>query len=198
MPQYSQSQSSPSLSSGYSSHSPNTSNDRKSIDHFDFTPGSEQEKLTLQIDQEQLSEQQIRQRESCLKSWETLQDEVQDLNEIFIKFQQVIDTQKDTVSTIDKNVETVALNVETGIATLAHAERLKTVWYPLVGAVIGGCIAGPIGLVTGLKVGGLAILSGTALGFTGGRILKKKKEDSYTPSTDGVVSSVSESDKKED
>lgn len=196
MPQYSQSQSSPSLSSGYSSHSPNTSNDRKSVDKFDFTPGSE--KLSLQIDEEQLSEEQIRQRDSCLKSWETLQDEVQDLHEIFVKFQQVIDTQKDTVNTIDKNVEAVALNVETGTATLANAERLKTVWYPIVGAVIGGCIAGPIGLVTGLKVGGLAFLSGTALGFTGGRILKKKKEDSFTPSTEATVSSVSESDKKED
>ena len=60
--------------------------------------------------------------------------------------------------------------------------RYKAAVYPLTGALLGTCLAGPIGLLAGLKVGAAAAFGGTVLGFTGGRVLKslheKRDEDS--------------------
>ena len=57
-----------------------------------------------------------------------------------------------------------------------QASTLKTAALPVGGAIIGVCLGGPVGLYAGLKVGTVAALGGSALGFVGGRFLKKKKE----------------------
>lgn len=51
--------------------------------------------------------------------------------------------------------------------------RLKAVAYPVTGAFLGGVIGGPIGLVAGLKIGGIAAIGCAIAGYTGGRFLNK-------------------------
>lgn len=74
---------------------------------------------------------------------------------------------------------------------MAKAARLKATLYPLTGALLGTCIGGPIGLLAGLKIGAVAAVGGTVLGFTSGRVVKqwqqKQAEDSANPSEDSSL-----------
>ena len=47
---------------------------------------------------------------------------------------------------------------------LRKASKYKVMMYPLAGALIGTCVAGPIGLFAGLKIGGLSAVGGGLLG----------------------------------
>lgn len=55
--------------------------------------------------------------------------------------------------------------------------RLKSTAYPLTGALLGTVVAGPLGLVAGLKIGGLAAIGLGVAGYTGGRIIKQYNEN---------------------
>ena len=47
----------------------------------------------------------------------------------------------------------------------------------MAGALIGGVVGGPIGLLAGFKVAGIAAaLGGGVLRFTGGKVIQKKKK----------------------
>uniref|UniRef100_A0A8C4Q0D6 Transmembrane protein n=1 Tax=Eptatretus burgeri TaxID=7764 RepID=A0A8C4Q0D6_EPTBU len=53
----------------------------------------------------------------------------------------------------------------------------KVALWPVAGAVIGGVVAGPLGMLTGLKVAVVAAaLSGGLAGFTGGKLMQKWKQ----------------------
>ena len=86
-------------------------------------------------------------------------------------------------------MEAAAEQVKEGEQLLAKAARSKKSIYPLTGAVIGTCIGGPVGLLAGFKIGSLAAIGGTVLGFTGGEVLKKWQEEKPTAS---LTSSQSE------
>lgn len=61
--------------------------------------------------------------------------------------------------------------------SLLQAARYKLAALPVAGAVIGGIVGGPIGLLAGFKVAGLAAaLGGGLLGFTGGRLIQRKRQ----------------------
>lgn len=45
----------------------------------------------------------------------------------------------------------------------------------MTGAIVGTCVGGPLGLIAGLKVGGLAALGCGVLGYVGGKFIKKRK-----------------------
>jgi len=45
-----------------------------------------------------------------------------------------------------------------------QASKMKFALFPLTGALLGGAVGGPIGLVAGAKLGGLAALSGGVIG----------------------------------
>ncbi len=63
--------------------------------------------------------------------------------------------------------------------------------YPITGALIGTCIGGPVGLLAGLKIGGLAALGGTVLGFASGSGLKKWQEKEVNESAASLTKSQS-------
>lgn len=65
---------------------------------------------------------------------------------------------------IENNVDIALDNVIEGNSYLAQAAKLKSGMYPLAGAVIGTCIGGPVGLVAGVKIGGLAAVGCSILG----------------------------------
>lgn len=51
-----------------------------------------------------------------------------------------------------------------GAKFLVKASKYKAVSYPLAGALIGTCVGGPIGLLAGLKIGGLTAFGCGILG----------------------------------
>ncbi|XP_048263670.1 syntaxin-17 isoform X2 [Bombus affinis] len=94
--------------------------------------------------------------------------------------------QKELVNATEDNIEVTNVNVTEGEKFLQKAARYKVTMYPLAGAVIGTCIGGPVGLLAGLKVGGLTALGCGILGFTGASIIKKKEiEMQKSRSTEG-------------
>lgn len=60
----------------------------------------------------------------------------------------------------------------------------------MCGALIGTCLGGPIGMVAGLKAGGLAAIGCGILGFTGGSAIKNNEQTMIEspPGGDGVDS----------
>ena len=47
---------------------------------------------------------------------------------------------------------------------------------PLAGALFGMCLGGPVGLLAGVKLGGVAAVGGSILGYTGASVIKEQKE----------------------
>ena len=100
-------------------------------------------------------------------------------------------TQGSTVSNIENNVDDALENVKEGQQNLAKAAKFKATMYPLTGALIGTCLGGPVGLLAGLKIGGLAALGGTVLGFASGRGLKKWQESAVNEPVENLTKSQS-------
>ncbi|XP_033340600.1 syntaxin 17 [Megalopta genalis] len=125
----------------------------------------------------QLHEQQqeLEHQQACLHTWNNLHEDINQLHDLFIDFNKIVDDQRALVNTAESDIEETQVNVEAGEQSLARASRYKHAMYPLAGALIGTCIGGPVGLVAGLKIGGLTAISCGLLGYTGATILKKKK-----------------------
>ena len=47
---------------------------------------------------------------------------------------------------------------------------------PLVGAMFGLCLGGPVGLLAGAKLGGVAAVGGSILGYAGASVIKEQKD----------------------
>ena len=74
---------------------------------------------------------------------------------------------------------------------------------PLAGAVLGLCVGGPVGILAGAKLGSLAAIGGSILGYTGASIIREQREmrrlllahteaQPRPPSEDSVSVSVSD------
>jgi len=163
--------------------------------------------LRLQYKDEFLPEEiEVERRKAQLETYENLQQDISDLQELFINFSENVhvslifhlvhisefqlkviciflsytyffQAQSELVEKIEENVEVAQENVQEGERILSKAAKLKTTLYPITGALIGTCIGGPVGLVAGLKFGSMAAIGGTVLGFTGGQVVKKWQEN---------------------
>ncbi|KAM4028361.1 syntaxin-17 isoform 2-T2 [Anomaloglossus baeobatrachus] len=115
---------------------------------------------------------------NALESWNTLEKDLLDLNDIINEFSNLVHTQQEKIDSIEDHVNTAAVNVEEGTKNLGKALKYKLSLLPAAGALIGGIVGGPIGLMAGFKVAGIATaIGGGLLGFTGGKVLQKKKEN---------------------
>ena len=47
---------------------------------------------------------------------------------------------------------------------------------PMIGAILGMCLGGPVGILAGVKIGGLAAVGGSILGYTGASVVSEHKE----------------------
>lgn len=103
-----------------------------------------------------------------------LEREFSDLSGIFQQVSQMVHEQAEPVQRVAQHVEETQIAVEQGTNHLRTALKYQKAAYPLMGAIIGTCVAGPLGLLAGMKTGGLLALGGGMLGFTGGKILKKE------------------------
>lgn len=147
------------------------------------------------------AEQELQRQQACLHAWNDLQGDMQHLHQLFVDFNQIVYDQKEQVDNLVDNIETAQENVNEGEKLLVKASKYSVVAYPLAGALIGTCVGGPIGLIAGLKIGGLTALGCGILGFTGGSLLKKREIVSK-PSDESIQKSTSlpeslKEDKKE-
>lgn len=112
-----------------------------------------------------------------MQEFENLQREIEDIHDIFHKLNGQVVEQAENVVHIEENVEVAKVDVVEAEKSLRQALSYKKAMYPLCGAVLGFCIAGPVGLVTfGLKAGSVAAVGCGILGATGGAALKNKEE----------------------
>lgn len=78
-----------------------------------------------------------------------------------------------------------------------QAAKYKLAALPVAGALIGGMVGGPIGLLAGFKVAGIAAaLGGGVLGFTGGKLIQRKKQKMMEKLTSSCPDLPSQTDKK--
>lgn len=137
----------------------------------------------LQI-QSDVNRMQLEIEEDRLKRCEALQQDVEDLNEIFHKVSGLVHEQGELVEAISENVEETSVNVHEGERQLLRALKYKKTMYPLCGALLGVCVGGPIGLLAGLKIGvGVAVGGGLA-GFTSGKIIKNSHDNQTSDEVD--------------
>lgn len=122
----------------------------------------------------ELDEYQLRARTALMNDVVGLEREFQDLSGIFKQVSQMVHEQTEPVARVAQNVEETQIAVEQGTHHLRTALKYQKAAYPLMGAIIGTCVAGPLGLLAGLKTGGILAFGGGVLGFTGGKILKKE------------------------
>lgn len=156
------------------------------LDEEDYQRSSDDEEKQRQEEQEML---QLSKENSVLEveneeyraraeAMEQLERDAQGVNELFHDLGNLIHAQGAAVDTIEENIDTTHENVIAGEKQLAKAAKYKAGMYPLMGAVVGTCLGGPIGALAGLKIGGLAAVTGSVLGFTGGRMIKSKQGES--------------------
>ncbi|XP_058057620.1 syntaxin-17 [Anopheles bellator] len=118
------------------------------------------------------AEAELQEREECLRQMTQLQREMEDIQDLYQKVHVLVNEQGQSVTQVEQNVELTHIEVEAGVTALRRALAYKKAVYPLAGALLGTCIGGPIGLVVGLKAGGLAAIGGGLVGFASGKMIK--------------------------
>ncbi|RZF40126.1 hypothetical protein LSTR_LSTR011254 [Laodelphax striatellus] len=157
------------LSSPVPEYNENTNSD----DEFNQQQMSAMVEASIKLSE--LSED-VRRQERKTIAVEELQQEVEEVNELYQQLAVMVGSQAEAVTKIESNVEETAVKVEEGERILRHAAKLKIPSYGLAGALLGTFLAGPVGFVAGFKLGSVAAVTGSFLGFTGGRYLKSVHE----------------------
>lgn len=132
----------------------------------------------------------LQSRQACLEEFENLQREIEDIHDIFHKLNGDVVEQAESISQIDENVSAAQVDVHEAEKSLRQALTYKQAMYPLCGAVLGFCIAGPVGLVTmGIKAGSIAAVGCGILGATGAAAIKNKENEASVREAMAIESS---------
>ncbi|XP_077069930.1 syntaxin-17 [Siphateles boraxobius] len=130
------------------------------------------------VTQTQLLMPEIPSEQNAAESWDTLAEDLLELNGLVQEFSTIVHAQQEKIDSIEANVSIAAANVEEGTKSLGKAARLKLAVLPVAGAVVGGVLGGPLGLLAGFKVAGVAAaVGGGLLGFAGGNIIQRKRNE---------------------
>ena len=135
--------------------------------------------------------------QNAAESWETLEVDLIELSQLVTDFSLLVNSQQEKIDSVEDHVNSAAVNVEEGTKNLGKAAKYKLAALPVAGALIGGVVGGPIGLLAGFKVAGIAAaLGGGVLGFTGGKLLQRKKQKMMEKLTSSCPNLPSQTDKK--
>ncbi|XP_052474411.1 syntaxin-17 isoform X1 [Carassius gibelio] len=130
------------------------------------------------VTQTQLLLPEIPPEQNAAESWDSLAEDLLELNGLVNEFATLVHTQQEKIDSIEANVSIAAADVEEGTQSLGKAARLKMAVLPVAGAVVGGVLGGPLGLLAGFKVAGVAAaVGGGLLGFAGGNLIQRKKKE---------------------
>ncbi|KAM8868851.1 syntaxin-17 [Spinachia spinachia] len=115
--------------------------------------------------------------QSAAESWDNLEEDLKELSGLVTEFSLLVHSQQEKIDSIEDNVNTAAANVEEGTKSLGKAVGYKLAVLPFAGALLGGVLGGPLGLLAGFKVAGVAAaLGGGALGYAGGNVVQKHRK----------------------
>nr|XP_020022479.1 syntaxin-17 [Castor canadensis] len=135
--------------------------------------------------------------QNAAESWETLEADLIELSQLVTDFSLLVNSQQEKIDSIADHVNSAAVNVEEGTKNLGKAAKYKLAALPVAGALIGGVVGGPIGLLAGFKVAGIAAaLGGGVLGFTGGKLIQRRKQKMMEKLTSSCPDLPSQTDKK--
>ncbi|XP_036891689.1 syntaxin-17 [Sturnira hondurensis] len=135
--------------------------------------------------------------QNAAESWETLEADLIGLSQLVTEFSLLVNSQQEKIDSIEDHVNIAAVNVEEGTKNLGKAAKYKLAALPVAGALIGGVVGGPIGLLAGFKVAGIAAaLGGGVLGFTGGKLIQRRKQKMMEKLTSSCPNLPSQTDKK--
>ena len=91
--------------------------------------------------------------EQAARAWSLLDSEIRDISLLMVQF---------------SPRKPVTIKVErqhgTGSSLQAEAAKSTSKVYPMAGAVLGTCLGGPVGVLAGIKIGGLAAIGGSIFG----------------------------------
>lgn len=140
---------------------------------------------------------EIPQDQNAAESWETLEADLIELSHLVTDMSLLVSSQQEKIDSIADHVNSAAVNVEEGTKNLQKAAKYKLAALPVAGALIGGVVGGPIGLLAGFKVAGIAAaLGGGVLGFTGGKLIQRRKQKMMEKLTSSCPDLPSQRDKK--
>ncbi|KAG8512177.1 Syntaxin-17 [Galemys pyrenaicus] len=135
--------------------------------------------------------------QNAAESWENLEADLIELSQLVTDFSLLVMSQQEKIDSIEDHVNSAAVNVEEGTKNLGKAAKYKLAALPVAGALIGGVVGGPIGLLAGFKVAGIAAaLGGGVLGFTGGKLIQRRKQKMMEKLTSSCPDLPSQTDKK--
>lgn len=135
--------------------------------------------------------------QNAAESWENLEADLIELSQLVTDFSLLVNSQQEKIDSIEDHVNSAAVNVEEGTKNLGKAAKYKLATLPVAGALIGGVVGGPIGLLAGFKVAGIAAaLGGGVLGFTGGKLIQRKKQKMIEKLASSCPDLPSQADKK--
>ncbi|XP_036413938.1 syntaxin-17 [Colossoma macropomum] len=130
------------------------------------------------VTQAQLFLPAIPPEQNAAESWDSLEGDLLELNGLVNEFSCLVHAQQEKIDSIEANVSVAAANVEEGTQSLGKAARSSLAVLPVAGAVVGTVLAGPLGLLAGFKVAGVAAaVGGGLLGFAGGNLIQRKKKE---------------------
>ncbi|XP_058232620.1 syntaxin-17 [Hemibagrus wyckioides] len=116
--------------------------------------------------------------QNAAESWDLLEEDLLELSGLVNEFCSLVHAQQEKIDSIEANVSSAAANVEEGTRSLGKAARSSLAVLPVAGAVVGTILAGPLGLLAGFKVAGVAAaVGGGLLGFAGGNLIQRKKKE---------------------
>lgn len=128
--------------------------------------------------QNQLLLPEIPAEQNAAESWDSLAEDLVELSGLVNEFSAVVHSQQEKIDSIEANVSIAAANVEEGTRSLGKAARSKLAVLPVAGALVGGVLGGPLGLLAGFKVAGVvAAVGGGLLGFAGGNLIQRKRKE---------------------
>ncbi|XP_056300139.1 syntaxin-17 [Pseudoliparis swirei] len=115
--------------------------------------------------------------QNAAESWDNLEEDLKELSGLVTEFSLLVHSQQEKIDSIEDSVNTATANVEEGTKSLGKAVGYKLMVLPVAGALLGGVLGGPLGLLAGFKVAGLAAaLGGGALGFASGKLVQKHRK----------------------
>lgn len=140
---------------------------------------------------------EIPQDQNAAESWNNLEADLIELSLLVADLSHLVSSQQEKIDSIADHVTSAAVNVEEGTKNLGKASKYKLAALPVAGALIGGVVGGPIGLLAGFKVAGIAAaLGGGVLGFTGGKLIQRRKQKMIEKLTSSCPNLSSQSNKK--